>query len=328
MRTAVAGVALGTALVLGTTWAAVHTGTPRSPAPPAAAAPPPVTVAYGPGPDRHLTVHRPPSGADRARPGVLLLHGGYWAHRTGWLTRPEQFAARGFVVLDAGYTLSGRAHWPAQRTDVRAALAWGVRHADRIGLDPDRIALVGSSAGGHLAADLGTDGGAHPVRGVVGLSPVLSPHRAWRDAGRPGADRRQRLLGAAAERLLGCRPVPHDPPCRQRWRDSAVARPSTAAGGVPMLLLHSAGDFVPAAHSRTLAVVRPGVTVRVLPGDAHGVALLDSPGVAETVLAWLGAVTATTDRPAGEPAHRPDDVLPGLPEPPELPAHPLTRPHV
>ncbi|WP_461029464.1 alpha/beta hydrolase family protein, partial [Streptomyces sparsus] len=98
-----------------------------------------------------------------------------------------------------------------------------------------------------------------------------------------------------AERLLGCRPVRADARCRERWRDSAVHGGRVDDGSVddgpPMLLLHSEGDFVPAAHSREVAAALPGVTVRVLPGDAHGVALLELPGVASEVLAWLDART-------------------------------------
>lgn len=280
VRTALAGIAICTVLVLGTI-PAVRGDTARAPAG--------ETHRYGEQPRQRLTVYAP-RWADQPRPGILLLHGGYWAHRTGWDTRPEEFTARGYLVLDVDYALNGDASWPAQREDTLAALDWSVRNAARIGLDPARIVVLGSSAGGHLAADLATYGAAADlVRGVVGLSPVASPYRAWLDGGRPDADFKQRRLRDEAERLIGCPPVRSDARCWRLWRDAVVKNHARLAPGTAMLLLHSAADFVPAAHSRDLAAAVPGATVRVVPGGAHGNALLDDPETADAVLAWIRA---------------------------------------
>ena len=59
--------------------------------------------------------------------------------------------ARGYVSLTVQYRLSGAAKWPAQIDDVKTAIAWTHANAERLAIDPSRVAVVGYSAGGHLA---------------------------------------------------------------------------------------------------------------------------------------------------------------------------------
>lgn len=68
-------------------------------------------------------------------------------------------AGRGYVAVAMEYRLSGEARFPAAVFDVRAAIRWLWRHAGEKGIDPERIALVGSSAGGTLAALVAATGG-------------------------------------------------------------------------------------------------------------------------------------------------------------------------
>ncbi|HEU4631593.1 MAG TPA: alpha/beta hydrolase [Gemmatimonadaceae bacterium] len=103
-----------------------------------------------------LDVYEPESDGDRAnRPAVLVIHGGAW--RGGDKAWGEQFADElcpyGYVVFSINYRLSGRPHgrWPAQIEDVQKALRYVRAHAARFRIDPDRIAALGMSAGGHLA---------------------------------------------------------------------------------------------------------------------------------------------------------------------------------
>ena len=62
------------------------------------------------------------------------------------------------MVVAADYRLArpGVPGWPAARDDLREAVRWIRRHARELGVDPGRIAALGQSAGGHLAAMLGT----------------------------------------------------------------------------------------------------------------------------------------------------------------------------
>ncbi len=98
-----------------------------------------------------LDIYRPQQAARRA--AVILLHGGAWLEgdRRAMAPYAHQLAALGFTAVAAQYGLSPQAIWPAQLIDVRAAFNWVVGAADRLDIDPARIAFQGFSAGGHLA---------------------------------------------------------------------------------------------------------------------------------------------------------------------------------
>lgn len=89
------------------------------------------------------------------RPAVLAIHGGAW--KGGDKPWGAQFARElcpyGYVVFSVNYRLSSRPNgtWPAQIEDVQKALKYIRANADRFRIDPDRIASLGMSAGGHLA---------------------------------------------------------------------------------------------------------------------------------------------------------------------------------
>lgn len=240
----------------------------------------PETIPYGTHERQTLTVY-----GDRGAPPVLILHGGYWAEDADWSRTARWLAAQGFRVYETDYRLNTDARWPAQREDVRAALRWIAADS------PGRPLLLGSSAGGQLALDAATYGaGRDLVRGVVALSPVASPYRAWVDGGRPGATAQQRRLRQEAQRLVGCDPDRTGPRCWFRWTDLAARTHASGADDAPMLLIHSEGDFVPPGHSTELAAAErrlghSDVTVHTLEGASHGGALMQPER--ETVLRWL-----------------------------------------
>ncbi len=99
----------------------------------------------------------PPSGW----PAIVAIHGGGWRGGTKNTYGREvaRIAGRGFVVVSVEYVLSAPGHptWPDNLDDVREAVRWVRRHADDYRIDGRRIAALGSSAGGHLAALLGTN---------------------------------------------------------------------------------------------------------------------------------------------------------------------------
>ena len=252
---------------------------------PAPAPPPGRVFSYGPHARQHITVY---GGRPERRPALVILHGGSWARDTDWSGRARWFAARGFNVYDTDYRLTSDAVWPAQRQDVLAALRW-VRGRE----GGERPLVLGSSAGGHLAVQAATyKAGASRVRAVAALSPVASPYRAWVDGGASGAPADRRALRGAAQRLAGCRPDRAVRRCWARWTDLSAASHASGRDDAPMLLLHSARDFVPRSHSAGLAAAerRAGlrdILTKTVPGGAHGGYLLKSPGVAKNVLQWL-----------------------------------------
>ncbi len=117
------------------------------------------TVAGDGGVRLAVTVYRPddggpPPGGGR-RPLVVYLHGGGWvvgnAASAGWLCSGVA-AATGAVVVAVEYRMAPEHRFPVAALDCFAAVADLVEDADRLGVDPARVAVMGDSAGGNLSA--------------------------------------------------------------------------------------------------------------------------------------------------------------------------------
>lgn len=114
---------------------------------------------------------------DKPLPLIAFIHGGGWRNgdKGSGLRRVAAFVESGeFVGASIGYRLSGEAIWPAQIHDCKAAIRWLRAHADEFRFDPNRIAVMGSSAGGHLVAMLGTSGNAKKLEGNLGQHKAVS----------------------------------------------------------------------------------------------------------------------------------------------------------
>lgn len=98
-----------------------------------------------------------PKDLDRSAPGLIFIHGGAWSGGTKDMYRyyGHAFAPRGYVVASISYRLSGEALFPAALEDCKCAVRWMRANAERLHVDPDRIAVAGGSAGGHLALMVG-----------------------------------------------------------------------------------------------------------------------------------------------------------------------------
>ncbi|MEU6081501.1 alpha/beta hydrolase [Streptomyces sp. NPDC047108] len=93
------------------------------------------------------------SRSPSARPAVVWVHGGGWesGHRSQTPRWNEWLNDRGYAVFDIEYRLAPRATQLQQIGDVKCAIGWVRRHAERYAVDPSRIVLAGTSAGGNLA---------------------------------------------------------------------------------------------------------------------------------------------------------------------------------
>ncbi|MGD9754843.1 MAG: alpha/beta hydrolase [Acidimicrobiia bacterium] len=98
----------------------------------------------------HTDTH---GGAGGGAAVVIDVHGGAWnsQDRTLGARYDRALAAAGFTVAAIDFRDGRHARHPAGSQDVAAAVAWVATHADELGVDPGRIALIGSSSGGHLA---------------------------------------------------------------------------------------------------------------------------------------------------------------------------------
>lgn len=198
--------------------------------------------------------------ADR-RPAIVFFHGG------GWVGGPEgqfneqsqYFASRGLVCIQAAYRLL-----PAKTTvppdvcihDARSALRWVRAHASDLGIDPQRIAAGGGSAGGHLAAHLGLAEGmddpaddraiSAKANALILFNPVLD--------NRPGNYGAERVGERLAELSPAHSVSPDDPP--------AIVFLGTRDQLIPVNTLEDFRDKMTAAGVRC--------ELHLYPGEQHG----------------------------------------------------------
>lgn len=118
-------------------------------------------IAYGDHPRQRLDLYAPRSGEAPAagRPMVVFFYGGSWdsGSRGQYLFVAEALVSRGFVVAVPDYRVYPEVVFPAFVEDGAQAVAWARRNARSHGADPDRIFLMGHSAGAHIAAMLSFD---------------------------------------------------------------------------------------------------------------------------------------------------------------------------
>ncbi|GAA3413194.1 alpha/beta hydrolase [Streptosporangium vulgare] len=289
-----AGVKTGTGATGAGTTAARKTGTgkagaPKSgtgrsgggdPTPPPTAGPDPLTqgtvvntVSYGPHVRQRMDVWYQTD--ELKRPGVFLIHGGWWSSGDKkYMTEiSRSYAEQGYVVFNINYRLSTDASWPAQRTDTLDAIATARRHAALWSFDPNNYVVVGFSAGGHLAGAAGTyKNGLPGLRGVVGISPVISPLTAYTE-GTDTFDLEKRKLRESAIKLAGgCEPTGK---CARVWASMEVPW-HASRGDAPMLVVHSEDEFVSAEHGKQLKehLRQVGVPVTIVTEPASSTARL------------------------------------------------------
>jgi acetyl esterase/lipase len=95
--------------------------------------------------------------SDNALPLVVMVHGGCWIDggRGDYNYYGVKLAEAGYATATVDYRVADQAPYPAAVDDVRNAIQWLKDHAKTYNIDPDRIALLGGSAGGHLVELIG-----------------------------------------------------------------------------------------------------------------------------------------------------------------------------
>jgi len=186
--------------------------------------------------------HYRPLGASTPAPVVVVVHGG------GWMSGdPSQaaghglhFARNGIATVSISYRLAPAHRFPAALDDVRRGLRWVRANAAQLGIDPDRLVLMGLSAGAHLAmlAHLGRDQEAlrpelpaelaRVSEEVLGVIAHYGPYDLTRRSGQPDWDPIGQLLGEQG--------------ADEAW--VRLASPAFQAQGAraPILLIHGTND--------------------------------------------------------------------------------------
>lgn len=125
----------------------------------------------GGNPRQTLDLVQPVGKGDEALPLVVFVHGGGWrtGSKEGGMSRLLPLVKSGhYAGATLNYRLTGEAPWPAQIHDCKAAIRYLRGRAAEFGIDPEKIAIWGTSAGGHLVSMLGTSGGVEALEGDLG----------------------------------------------------------------------------------------------------------------------------------------------------------------
>jgi acetyl esterase/lipase len=145
--------------------------------------------------DLTLDVYQPPAGVAPKRMAIIHLFGGGFFvgnKNAGYIINDAKaLGARGYTNISANYRLQTQGSWPAQIHDVKAAIRWTRANAARLGIDANRIAVAGYSAGGMLSlmaagtngkkefeGDGGTPGVSSDVNASIGVYPLASAQTA------------------------------------------------------------------------------------------------------------------------------------------------------
>jgi acetyl esterase/lipase len=236
-----------------------------------------------------------PAGVSRP-PLLVWVHGGAW--RSGTKAQvPPIFVENGFATASLDFRQSTDARFPADVHDIKAAIRFLRAKAQEFGYRTDRIAIAGSSSGGHLAALVGVSNGVKELEGTVGgylneRSDVQAIVVYY------GASNLMTILAQstpfglgvrrpALELLLGA--LPETVPSLAQMASPVV---HVGPGDPPLLLLHGDQDpQMPINQSHELqgAYEKAGLDVwlDVVHGAAHGGDLFFSPERIQRVVAFL-----------------------------------------
>ena len=240
----------------------------------------------------------PTKESSKPRPLVVFIHGGGWhqgSKKTGHYFLPPLVNNGEFAAATINYRLTGEAIWPAQIHDCKAAIRWLKAHAKEYNIDPERIAVSGMSAGGHLASMLGCTGEKCPLDGKVGphlehSSNVQCVVNLFGPSHFVTLDEKQDLLRpdtpptSAVARLLG-----DDP--KQRLLNARAASPTTHIdkNDPPVFIAHGDKDpLVPyqmsVNYERELKKKNISCTLVKVQGAGHGFKSLEVNGRIEAFL--------------------------------------------
>ena len=257
-------------------------------------------VEYGTQPDGmplRLDVCSTATPGSPPRPAVVSIHGGSWTRgdksSDDWRGVCQWLASEGFVAVSVDYALTPTSPFPAGIDDIGDAVAW-IREPDnaaRFGVDPDRIGAFGGSAGGNLAALLGTRGSGPLTAGqrVAAVAELSGPSDLRADS--VAADGVSPRLQKLMLRYLNCDTLAA---CREAAAASPVA--TLDASDPPFFIGNSTKEFVPLKQATRFAAALDTLGIRhelvTVPGGVHSIGLLDA-GMRTQIAAFLHGTLGT-----------------------------------
>lgn len=134
-------------------------------------------IEYGKGGEKALLLDLyTPIHLTSPAPGLIFIHGGGWkaGQRSDYKFYTTHFAQQGYVAATVSYRFTQEAIFPAAVQDVKCAVRWMRANAKELGVDPDRIAVVGGSAGGYLSMMIGYTSDVPALEGTGGYEGVSS----------------------------------------------------------------------------------------------------------------------------------------------------------
>lgn len=142
-------------------------------------------VPYGGGPQKNLCLDVYLPAGNGPHLALLCFHGGAWQHgsQRQYESWGPWLAERGYAVIAVDYRLTSQVSpaWPGVWEDVCLSLDWLIANAPSLHIDPTRIATIGDSAGGHMAAMLSLhEKTARHIRAVVGVYGIYDLPDWWR----------------------------------------------------------------------------------------------------------------------------------------------------
>ncbi len=218
--------------------------------------------------------------ADKPLPLIVWIHGGAWLGGSKENFPALRFLSSGYAVASLNYRLSPEAIFPAQIEDCKGAIRYLRANAAKNNIDPNRIAVWGSSAGGHLVALVGTSGDVKELEGKVGGNLEVSSRvqavcdwfgpTDFMEIGKSPSNMKHNEPTSPESKLIGGAILENKDKC-------AKASPITYVNkdNPPFLIMHGDADpLVPLNQSELLnaALKKAGVdvTFEVIKGAGHG----------------------------------------------------------
>lgn len=253
-------------------------------------------------PAQKLDLYLPEEAHEKPLPLVVHIHGGGWRGGNKYPCPVVGMVRKGYAVASVEYRFSQKALFPAQIQDCQAAIRWLRANSKQYSLDPERVGVIGASAGGHLSALVGTAGGKKvfaPSGGndeqtdrVSAVCDYFGPANFYSVMQQAADDKNitnifhfntssdpySSLIGARLDDQAKC--------------DAVSPLHYVSADCPPVLILHGTHDaLVPYAQSEEFAAALKqkgvGVWLQKLPGSGHGGPAFGKPAVNAMIQAFF-----------------------------------------